>query len=78
MAKWGWNQVNRSIIRGHEDFVPYLERRPPEQELSEITNWALRPLLADVLNGGVESYTSDPLDLCLDADRLMLPSLAGC
>jgi phosphoenolpyruvate carboxylase len=74
MAEVGMNQY-RSIIRGHEDFVPYFRATTPEQELAKLPLGS-RPARRRS-DGGVESLRAIPWIFAWMQIRLMLPAWLG-
>ncbi|AEF55679.1 phosphoenolpyruvate carboxylase [Marinomonas posidonica] len=74
MAEVGMNQY-RSIVRGHEDFVPYFRATTPEQELAKLPLGS-RPARRR-LDGGVESLRAIPWIFAWMQIRLMLPAWLG-
>jgi len=74
MAEIGMNQY-RSIVRGHEDFVPYFRAITPEQELAELPLGS-RPARRKS-DGGVESLRAIPWIFAWMQIRLMLPAWLG-
>ena len=74
MAEVGMNQY-RSIVRGHEDFVPYFRAITPEQELAKLPLGS-RPARRR-LDGGVESLRAIPWIFAWMQIRLMLPAWLG-
>lgn len=74
MAEIGMNQY-RSIVRGHEDFVPYFRAITPEQELAELPLGS-RPARRRS-DGGVESLRAIPWIFAWMQIRLMLPAWLG-
>lgn len=74
MAEIGMNQY-RSIVRGHEDFVPYFRAITPEQELAELPLGS-RPARRKS-GGGVESLRAIPWIFAWMQIRLMLPAWLG-
>ena len=74
MAEVGMNQY-RSIVRGHEDFVPYFRATTPEQELAKLPLGS-RPARRRS-DGGVESLRAIPWIFAWMQIRLMLPAWLG-
>ncbi|EAQ67547.1 phosphoenolpyruvate carboxylase [Marinomonas sp. MED121] len=74
MAEIGMNQY-RSIVRGHQDFVPYFRAITPEQELAELPLGS-RPARRKS-DGGVESLRAIPWIFAWMQIRLMLPAWLG-
>ena len=74
MAEVGMNQY-RSIIRGHDDFVPYFRATTPEQELAKLPLGS-RPARRRS-DGGVESLRAIPWIFAWMQIRLMLPAWLG-
>jgi phosphoenolpyruvate carboxylase len=74
MSEVGMNQY-RSIIRGHEDFVPYFRATTPEQELAKLPLGS-RPARRRS-DGGVESLRAIPWIFAWMQIRLMLPAWLG-
>ncbi len=74
MAEEGMNQY-RSIVRGHEDFVPYFRTITPEQELAKLPLGS-RPARRKS-DGGVESLRAIPWIFAWMQIRLMLPAWLG-
>lgn len=74
MAEEGMNQY-RSIVRGHEDFVPYFRSITPEQELAKLPLGS-RPARRKS-DGGVESLRAIPWIFAWMQIRLMLPAWLG-
>ncbi len=74
MAEEGMNQY-RSIVRGHEDFVPYFRTITPEQELAKLPLGS-RPARRRS-DGGVESLRAIPWIFAWMQIRLMLPAWLG-
>lgn len=74
MAEAGMNQY-RSIVRGHEDFVPYFRATTPEQELAKLPLGS-RPARRRS-DGGVESLRAIPWIFAWMQIRLMLPAWLG-
>ncbi|SBT16491.1 Phosphoenolpyruvate carboxylase [Marinomonas gallaica] len=74
MAEEGMNQY-RSIVRGHEDFVPYFRTITPEQELAKLPLGS-RPARRRS-DGGVESLRAIPWIFAWMQIRMMLPAWLG-
>ena len=74
MAEVGMNQY-RSIVRGHDDFVPYFRATTPEQELAKLPLGS-RPARRRS-DGGVESLRAIPWIFAWMQIRLMLPAWLG-
>ena len=74
MAEVGMNQY-RSIVRGHEDFVPYFRATTPEQELAKLPLGS-RPARRRS-DAGVESLRAIPWIFAWMQIRLMLPAWLG-
>ncbi|MGB5996191.1 MAG: phosphoenolpyruvate carboxylase [Marinomonas sp.] len=74
MAEVGMNQY-RSIVLGHEDFVPYFRATTPEQELAKLPLGS-RPARRRS-DGGVESLRAIPWIFAWMQIRLMLPAWLG-
>ncbi|MBR7887367.1 phosphoenolpyruvate carboxylase [Marinomonas sp. A79] len=74
MAEVAMNQY-RSIVRGHEDFVPYFRATTPEQELAKLPLGS-RPARRRS-DGGVESLRAIPWIFAWMQIRLMLPAWLG-
>jgi len=74
MAEVGMNQY-RSIVLGHEDFVPYFRATTPEQELAKLPLGS-RPARRRS-DGGVESLRAIPWIFAWMQVRLMLPAWLG-
>lgn len=74
MAEVGMNQY-RSIVWGHEDFVPYFRATTPEQELAKLPLGS-RPARRRS-DGGVESLRAIPWIFAWMQIRLMLPAWLG-
>ncbi|MEL0636033.1 phosphoenolpyruvate carboxylase [Marinomonas sp. TI.3.20] len=74
MSEVGMNQY-RSIVLGHEDFVPYFRATTPEQELAKLPLGS-RPARRRS-DGGVESLRAIPWIFAWMQIRLMLPAWLG-
>lgn len=74
MAEVGMNQY-RSIVLGHEDFVPYFRATTPEQELAKLPLGSR--LARRRSDGGVESLRAIPWIFAWMQVRLMLPAWLG-
>jgi Phosphoenolpyruvate carboxylase (EC 4.1.1.31) len=74
IAEVGMNQY-RSIVRGHEEFVPYFRAITPEQELAKLPLGS-RPARRRS-DGGVESLRAIPWIFAWMQIRLMLPAWLG-
>ncbi|TPE52849.1 phosphoenolpyruvate carboxylase [Maribrevibacterium harenarium] len=74
MAEEGMNQY-RSIVRGHQEFVPYFRAITPEQELAKLPLGS-RPARRRS-DGGVESLRAIPWIFAWMQIRLMLPAWLG-
>ncbi|QFI56271.1 phosphoenolpyruvate carboxylase [Aeromonas simiae] len=65
----------RSVVRGHQDFVPYFRAATPEMELGKLPLGS-RPSKRKP-NGGVESLRAIPWIFAWTQNRLMLPAWLG-
>lgn len=68
-------EAYRSIVRGHEDFVPYFRSLTPEQELNKLALGS-RPAKRRA-TGGVESLRAIPWVFAWAQVRLNLPAWLG-
>eukprot|EP00903_Cladosiphon_okamuranus_P004243 g4241.t1 len=65
----------RSVVRGHEDFVPYFRSATPELELGKLPLGS-RPARRKA-GGGIESLRAIPWIFAWSQNRLMLPAWLG-